>query len=921
MRRDETRRTRPLGVTWAFLALALAACDGPNQFSTPLPTGTAADTEAPEVDIRLPRGDSITAKPLGESIEIHAFVDDDIGVDSVLFIGVDHRGDPELGTDSIVVRYLPKSVSLNQARDTVIRRFLDPTEDLSRDTATIYVQVWDAEGNSDLDSVRVVLGGPDVRLLNLDDGQSVQSGLTLSLQLQAFDPTGLTRVQFDLGGVVEQSFVMLVAPPSDSVRFDTIVAIPGGSQGSLTVAARGRNESGLEGVDGPIDLNVVLGGAGDTIAPTPRLDASSAPFLELQDSVLVVVSGSDDDQGGGVAKIGYTLLATSAARGDTITSDSVVFTSPRTGAVSQTFSVPIVRVDSLSLPDTLDYELTAFMVDAAGNCAAAIDDSSTRQVCGTNGPFRVAATRRGMVVRFSVVAGRTIQLPSGGRIMDAVVDTTRRNLMLSNIDRDRVEVFRLDSETFLQPVAVGAEPWGLALNRPAAGGKPDTLLVANSGGTNITNIYLGPDIGTGPFIEDPVRRFLTPDVVLFDVESSEDQFGFLRYRAFFVPSDEQPSFSDRPQFMAVDSTGRILYSTKTTPVGDFGTLRKAFIPGGVDLLDPDLRPEVQIFFEHAALQEADAFTAIGNIDHVAVLRGTLTDEVILTDHEPGFPDRTITGGPSLLGAALLEIAGKGSDVVAGAGRFSVANLGFTDTTFVSASGDGGWVVFGEGVIEPVGRIIMYEAENDRVSAVIPVTDQMTNASETVRGIGLNYDGTLGVARGFQAYFFTTDLRLQGVADLPAGGAGAVLHPLHADAKSLSNPGGEYRPDTHLAFLGTGERTIEIIDTFHFFLSGRIFIRDAVSGPLRAVLPFGEDNLGLQCQSSPITDQVGNLIGEAVEVFANGDFNFPHPAAGGTPSEDRCIVVKLFGITDSGGVVVVNVRKGDILRNHPGRQEN
>jgi hypothetical protein len=55
----------------------------------------------------------------------------------------------------------------------------------------------------------------------------------------------------------------------------------------------------------------------------------------------------------------------------------------------------------------------------------------------------------------------------------------------------------------------------------------------------------------------------------------------------------------------------------------------------------------------------------------------------------------------------------------------------------------------------------------------------------------------------------------------------------------------------------------------------------------------------------------------VEIFAGGDFNTPHPAAGG-PTEDACIVVKLVGITDVGGVVVVDVRKSDVLELHPSR---
>ena len=213
---------------------------------------------------------------------------------------------------------------------------------------------------------------------------------------------------------------------------------------------------------------------------------------------------------------------------------------------------------------------------------------------------------------------------------------------------------------------------------------------------------------------------------------------------------------------------------------------------------------------------------------------------------------------------------------------------------------------------------MYEAATDQISAAIEVDDLMINASETVRGIGLNYDGTLGIARGADAYFFDTQLRLQGVGNLPpSGGAGAVLHPLHANAKSLLNNTGVYQPDTHVGFVGTGDRTLDIIDTFHFFRSGRIFIKDVPAGPLRAVLPFPEDNAGFICTTTPVTDQAGNTIGSAVQVYSGGDFNSPHPASGG-PTEDSCIVVKLVGITSGGGVVVVDVRKSDLLRDHPAR---
>ena len=88
--------------------LFLAACDGPNQFATPLPgsgTGPGGDTRPPEVDIQLPRGDSLSAKPLGDSVLVRVQVSDNIGVDSVAFFGIAERGDELLGTETVIARF------------------------------------------------------------------------------------------------------------------------------------------------------------------------------------------------------------------------------------------------------------------------------------------------------------------------------------------------------------------------------------------------------------------------------------------------------------------------------------------------------------------------------------------------------------------------------------------------------------------------------------------------------------------------------------------------------------------------------------------------------------------------------------------------------------------------------------------------
>ena len=149
------------------------------------------------------------------------------------------------------------------------------------------------------------------------------------------------------------------------------------------------------------------------------------------------------------------------------------------------------------------------------------------------------------------------------------------------------------------------------------------------------------------------------------------------------------------------------------------------------------------------------------------------------------------------------------------------------------------------------------------------------------------------------------------------GSGAALHPLHANARTLDNLGGQYRPDTHLAFVASGDRTVDIIDTQRFARVGRLYIRDVVTGPLRAVLPFPADNVGNTCATLPITDRSGRFIGNAVQIYTGGNFTTPIARDGIT--QDKCVVMKLFAATSGGGVVVIDVRKADVLREHPARR--
>jgi hypothetical protein len=126
-------------------------------------------------------------------------------------------------------------------------------------------------------------------------------------------------------------------------------------------------------------------------------------------------------------------------------------------------------------------------------------------------------------------------------------------------------------------------------------------------------------------------------------------------------------------------------------------------------------------------------------------------------------------------------------------------------------------------------------------------DLIGNASERVLGIALNSDGSIGGARGSNsAYFFSNDvneegdLRLQGVFSngVAGGNGGIALDPSHVyDLANGSN-------SRTLAFVATVNRSIKIVDTFHFRQRGEIQIRDNIVGPLRAAPPLASENVGL-----------------------------------------------------------------------------
>lgn len=883
----------------------------------------------PSITIELPRGDSLSAIPLGDSVFVRARVSDDVGIRSVTFSGVAFRGDPDLGTDEVVERFRPKTITLAPGTtgpqtvfvtDTTLMRYLNAVaSDSTRETAYIIADVVDVEGLTASDTVPLVLGGPNVQLLNIDEAQSIQAGLNLNLGVRARDPQGVTRVRISLTGAIDTVFTRDVLPARDSIQFDTILAIPPDLTGSLTVSASARNSLDVTGADGPFEITILPVDAGDTIRPTANMTVRELPRYELTDSLVVTLTGRDDNQGSGIVTAGVTAQAVNGETGDTITRIFQQTFAPLTGTVSRRIPFRTFNANPLTLPDTVQYSLTGYLIDAEGNCSATNAATGASAECRFVGDTVYAQGRTGLAVTAPHVAGRTVLLPGGVSVGDAVLDTARQNLLLSS--RTGVQVFRLGTQSFGPRISAGFEPWGLSLSRDG-----DSLWVANSSSTTFSVI----DLDTEQQVED--SRFFTPDVTLFDIQVEETDAG-VRFLTFFYPQAGGDAFTDEPQYVAVDRFGNLVYSTVVNSTGTLGTARKAFFPAGADA------SEVKLFTEHGGTVQSEDFWAVANVDGVSVSNRTETEtdslgnetevlisELTIFDHVPGFPDQTIQGSADLAagelpGVAASRLRAAGSDVtIYEAARWDIGSLGFGDTTYVAASGDGNFVAVGEGARDAAARVLMYRAaqlDTTNLSGVIPVNDFLTNTSERVRGVAVNYDGTLALARGDQLYFFDENLRKLGgeIITGAAQSSGAAFHPLHANARGQSNLSGSYNPNTHLALYGSGDQTLRILDTFQGEVIGELKIRDNIVGPLRVALPFGTDNVGLTCASVMVNDRNGNYIGDAVRLYTGG---YGTPIAPNGITDDACVVLNVYGVTSAGGVVVIPVRKADVLRLHPNR---
>ena len=693
---------------------------------------------------------------------------------------------------------------------------------------SVQTTVADGAGNGAVAQVSAVAFDPNVpRVVVLNPATTVFAGGTYAFNLAVVDSTGVSKAGYRVtGGGLNRADSTLFAEPlpmNDTVNY--LVSIPSTAPigSTFQIAPFAENREGLRASGQNVTVRIVAAGSD---ANPPLVFQTVPPRLETPDSIDIFARDTD----GFVRVIGF------------IAKDQAGVIQHR-GA--DTLAVPIQQVSrriAFNAPTSLRGKtlfITAYAIDAANHTGYAVPTGASVPVSADSLGKRDAAV---------YAYGLTYALPPNSLGADIAVDSVRRTVYVSNINKNQLEAWSYSSTLSPLPsVSVGAMPWGMTIDNSGS-----LLLVANSGGTNISMVNLLDRREDG--------RVKTSNEWVYDVGYTIDlNSGDYKY-SVSPPID----YSDRPQYIAQSASGALYYSTRPTTTASPGTLRRIdnFL---------DTRTEPRQIWQYASFL-AGRYGII-NSDHVSVEKGANGAPDILTicDHTPGDNPSTavcFSGNkvPDLI--AQLQAAPVNGNVIA-VRDIDVASLALPDTNFVAAGGDRRRIAFGEAnSAGRAGRVLaLYDpagtaAGQEQYSAPIEVVDLTSNASDKVFGLAINGNSTNIGVHGIETFFADSSLRLQGKFATFNTGAGIAFHPLNIE---------EFTTDSlaRVAFVASGDFSIQIVDSYSYRLRGRIPLRTNLYGPLRATLP--------------------------------------------TPAEraaDPNLVVKLFGLTPE-GIVVIDVRRGDI----------
>jgi hypothetical protein len=677
-------------------------------------------------------------------------------------------------------------------------------------SVTVIATAVDGAGNrSQPDTLRLAVGNvapSNVRITSPASGTIAVIGRSLVLAITGEAGLRVRTIGFQTSGVVTTAdSTSFSSPLSDSVSItDTLVIPSSASPGQLTITPFLVDSIGQRTLGPAITLTVQ---SAASTTSTPVVSFGITPRVEVTDTIHV--SATDE---AGLTALGYEVRRT--VGGPVEASDSIVSSGNFTSLL-HTFTM---RLPYTTFPTTIYVQ--AFATNANGT--------------------RAYATRSGGATRIdtvTVVAGMTDPLPFGGVVADALYHPGKDRLYLTNIDRNRLEVFALSDSSFKPAISTGSRPWGIAAwPRDRNGTMGDTLLVANSGGTSIGYI----DLNAGTVLSPSGREvfiYPLPNIGVFTITSVESATA----PGVLIQERTRYDFSDRPQYLAATCTGAgpcgdvvLVYSTtptggQTVPNENRGTVRWE------NLTDRS----THFFFEQA---EGQAKSRSDTLEVVRYAAGGVGSDSILVEY----------------GAYAVNAAG--TDSVQTFVVVQIDRLAFRDTTFTRGSGDFRRAIIGEGGPVLGSRAVYYDvtrgmettftsggvtyptlrrpARDLGVSRVVDVSDIIANTFARVSGAAINFDGELAAIRGDSTYLLDPTLRLQGLLQTSGGNPGFDFHPSNS-GNGITSP-----RQACFSFAASTEPVIEVYENHYYARVATIPVRDPIIGPIKAAKRTGSGDIML-----------------------------------------------------------------------------
>lgn len=670
---------------------------------------------------------------------------------------------------------------------------------------TIVATAVDGAGNKSApDTLKLTVGNltpPTSVITSPASGTVVVQGKSLILSI-----SGSSAVKVaGLGYVTSGSFVasdstLLSSPLADSTSIIDTLKIPAGAPtGSLIVTPFVRDSLGQRALGTPITLSV------QTVAGTtspPAVDFGSTKRVEVTDTVHVEATDPN-----GIKYTGFEVRTSPNSSANPVVRDSTAFDGTLI-SVPSTFSLALPSNVFSNFTQPVPIYVRAFAQNSNG-----VRDYARL----SNGAVREDT--------LYVVAGVTRGLPQGGSVADALYHAGRDQLFLTNPGTltnpvSRLEVFNLADSSFKAGIPVGSGPWGItAWPGNHTGTMGDTLLVANSRGTNISYVRISPSL---PYQE--VNRYQLPNLVAYTVTTERDNNGIL------VEKRTIYDFSDRPQYVAAtcktllsNACGDVILTYSTTPT-----------PGQVT---PFNQNNGTLRWENLTRTAIDYQKSHFFFEQAMGLEDGVTDTLEVVRYGNGAATTLVPANQTL----GTRIVGTDTQVIGYSVVIRLKQLGFHDTTFVRNSGDFKRAVFGEGgYVTPDSRAMTYDVDAGYISTYlglpipIPVVDTgislpfnisnfIANNAQRVTGVATNFDGSRYAIRGDSTFIIDHSLTLQGILSTTAANSGLDFHP-------SSTPG-----LGRLLFTASADANIEVWETCHFTRIATIPIRDPVVGPIKAAV--------------------------------------------------------------------------------------